>query len=81
MADYRRRHSRSDRLGRLSDSNRVGHPHIRGAGLVVPPEEAANAGAPAVKGWMKKLAAWLLERAADEIGKPEKKPKAPRKPH
>gem|GEM_PF-5465352 len=30
---------------------------------------------------MKKLAAWLLERAKDEISKPANKPKAPRKPH
>ena len=34
-----------------------------------------------MKSWMKRLAAWLLERAADEISKPEKKPQAPRKPH
>jgi hypothetical protein len=24
-----------------------------------------------VKGWLKKLAAWLLERAADELAKPK----------
>lgn len=28
-----------------------------------------------MKGWLKKLAGWLLERAADEITKPDKKPK------
>jgi len=31
-----------------------------------------------MKGWLKKLAAWLLERAADEIAKPAKKPKRKR---
>lgn len=27
-----------------------------------------------MKAWLKKLAGWLLERAADEIAKPAKKP-------
>jgi len=33
-----------------------------------------------MKAWLKKLAGWLLERAADELAKPKKPQPKPRKP-